>query len=1053
MFYESPTRWSLRFLQVSSQSGRGDTGAIAPRKQRGARARKNGWVSKKGVVNWRARFFLIRTFFEEHWFSNGDEGMNVTSVSWSNLSVSSKWAGVIALCLLQGALIGHAAQNDEFKVKRESVFKFATKPSLSQAGDRITITFESQGFCDATIAIEDTAGKIIRHLASGVLGPNAPAPFRKNAKKQTVIWDGKDDLGKYIDDKSRCIVRVSLGLKPQFERTLFWSPKKRVGPGHTPRFASGPEGVYVHDGGGVDHIRLFDHEGNYLRTVYPFPPDRSKPEARSGAGALKAALSGVRGLQWMKSPQDGLQVPIWHGLVQATLFTSGDNTGHANASKYGRAASAMALHGKHLTLIMKSMNRVATDGTTGGLELQGPQTSFPALLNVSGKRKTCSLAPRSAAFSPDGKTVYITGFRGDRDNWLHGVAKFSYRGNKAAEVFVGSMALGAHGTDNAHFRTPMSVACDGKGRVYVADYGNDRIQIFDSEGKHLKTIANVIRPVNIFIHPDQGHIYVASWQVLNRFTKQGESVPARLFHYGPLENPEKLAAYPLPFVNYNGDWRAGGLQHGVFVDFFTTPPSIWVIPGTGDTTEKISQMRASGLHSGGVYQRSRWSGCHVQIFREDQGKLVKKTDFAQDVARAIHHVSPPQAPACDRQRMYVNPSNGKLYVAEGDSGVGKSFRQLLEIQPDTGKVTSVALPLAAEDMAFDMEGHIYLRTAHEVARYCFPDFREVPYDYGEERVHAGFDMKYASVIGAIVLPGSGRPGCFHMGGFNVSPNGDIVVHCYNVQKSERRSIAYMQAKFKEGKPYTPKLYPGRATHGEVHVWNRHGKLVQEDTIQGLPRTDGVAMDRQNNLYILVAANRVLDGNPYPLERAQTLMKFRPLQGKIVSSDKRLRQPLPEGASNKRPFDIEKGVTGRAWVEGAEWLYGGVGYGGFQSSKGGGGCACWNARAGLDLFARSFAAELNRFRVAVLDSNGNLILRIGKYGNVDDGLPLIPEGGPARPRAVGGDEVALCQPRYLATHTDRHLFIADYGNYRILSVKLGYHQEIKMALKSDSDRSK
>jgi hypothetical protein len=85
-------------------------------------------------------------------------------------------------------------------------------------------------------------------------------------------------------------------------------------------------------------------------------------------------------------------------------------------------------------------------------------------------------------------------------------------------------------------------------------------------------------------------------------------------------------------------------------------------------------------------------------------------------------------------------------------------------------------------------------------------------------------------------------------------------------------------------------------------------------------------------------------------------------------------------------------------------------------------------------------------VAVLDSKGNLILRIGRYGNVDDGVPLVKRGGPRAPRAVGGDEVALCHAAYVGVHTDRRLFIADAANGRILSVKLGYHAEGKVALK-------
>jgi hypothetical protein len=191
------------------------------------------------------------------------------------------------------------------------------------------------------------------------------------------------------------------------------------------------------------------------------------------------------------------------------------------------------------------------------------------------------------------------------------------------------------------------------------------------------------------------------------------------------------------------------------------------------------------------------------------------------------------------------------------------------------------------------------------------------------------------------------------------------------------------------------------------------------------------------------------------------MKFRPGKGKVLSTKKDVPIPLDSEAGPRRPPDIAKGFAGPSWVEGAEWMYGGVGFGGFNSSKGGGGCACWNARFALDLFARSFATELNRFCVAVLDSNGNLILRVGKYGNVDDGKPLVPDGGPApvggasapRVRSIGGDEVALCHPSYVATHTDRRLFIADYGNYRILSVKLGYHATERVSLKEAPDKAK
>ena len=212
-----------------------------------------------------------------------------------------------ALLALLGAMPAGAGALDEFKVKRQAVFEFAERPRVTRDGDRVTIAFASKGYCDATIAIEDAQGRIVRHLASGVLGPNAPAPFQKGSLKQSVVWDGKDDQERYIDDKDGLTVRVSLGLKPAFEKSLFWSPKKRIG--HRPPLIQPvEEGVIVFDGLGVDHVRLFDHEGNYVRTVYPFPADK---------------LNHLKGVKTQRFPQSGQTLPYRTGTYGITLLTSG----------------------------------------------------------------------------------------------------------------------------------------------------------------------------------------------------------------------------------------------------------------------------------------------------------------------------------------------------------------------------------------------------------------------------------------------------------------------------------------------------------------------------------------------------------------------------------------------------------------------------------------------------------------------------------------------------------------------------------------------------------
>ena len=71
------------------------------------------------------------------------------------------------------------------------------------------------------------------------------------------------------------------------------------------------------------------------------------------------------------------------------------------------------------------------------------------------------------------------------------------------------------------------------------------------------------------------------------------------------------------------------------------------------------------------------------------------------------------------------------------------------------------------------------------------------------------------------------------------------------------------------------------------------------------------------------------------------------------------------------------------------------------------------------------------QIANAVARGNLITRVGRYGNVDSAGPksLVP---------LGGDEVGLMHACYVGSHTDRRLFISDVGNGRIVSVKLDYH---------------
>ncbi len=956
---------------------------------------------------------------------------------------------------------------DEFKLKREESFEFAEKPVLSRDRDKTTIAFVTKGWCDATVAIEDPQGRIVRHLACGVLGPAAPEPFVWNSKKQTLVWDGKNDQGAYLDDKENLTVRVSLGLNPRFERSLFWEPKRRMGSWEeglilvntpTPLIQARPEGVYVFEGRGLERLQLFDHRGNYVRTIYPFAADK---------------LRQVQGLNWFTFSQDGLKLPLRAGFAQATFLTSGSSRilpGGAHGggpSTFGSAATAMAVQGDRIALLFTRLNRLSTDGASGARPLEGPAVSIsePNPFNVP--LMPVDVGPTSAAFSPDGRWLYLTGYvwgigyntvgQASHHRCVQGVNRLAFDGKEPPQLFAGKLSADGAGKGPGQFADPVSVACDPQGRVYVADYMNDRLQVFSPVGDFLKAIP-CSKPARVKIHPKTGEIYVFSWMLPTENFRLAQAadaklaVPAMLTRLKSFDDPRTVVHCPLPLGTKTrpyaqrclGRLPFGGLDFFVELDLWTDPPTLWVV----DTPDKLDI-----------------EGAGIRLYALGEKEAVPLGDFSAD---AVKTLGKSRLPSFWRQRLYVNPKTGLLYMAEGHRGpLGKLFHELTEIDPETGRARLIQVPFDAEDIAFDHNGLLCMRTFLDVARYEPDTWREVPWDYGEHcsNMAANPNMDRRKALLDSVVPGySGT--MLHQGGLSVSMKGNMAVSYY-VTKDVPAPVAKRtdekpasldgnptrhnpdanEIRWPIGRLYVPRFYAGRYYWGEVHVYDEHGQMRYDDAVPGITELFGVALDRDDNVYLLATLTRVLDGKRYYNEKTGTLLKFKPKKGRVLCDSTRGNVPVPlrEGDKPARSADATL-YDANFWAEGAQWLYGGVGFCGKNVI-----CSCWNCRFALDYFARSFVPEVDRCRVAVLDSNGNLILRVGAYGNVDDGKPLIGEGGPANPRSVGGDETALFYAPYVAAHTDRRLYIADPGNGRILSVKLGYHAQERLPLEGVPDR--
>jgi sugar lactone lactonase YvrE len=635
-----------------------------------------------------------------------------------------------------------------------------------------------------------------------------------------------------------------------------------------------------------------------------------------------------------------------------------------------------------------------------------------------------------------------------RNYWLPAVLRMPFEGEGGPQLFAGHLETKEEGSDNSRFTVPTSVACDARGRVYIADYMNDRIQVYRPDGTFHRTVP-VRKPAQIVVHQRTGEIYVFSWAVGNwRLQASRKRVKAQLTRLGPLEEPGKAAQYDLPLIGYRG--RVGpwtkGQDYTAEVDSWAEEPTIWLYRGG------YGRITWGGHYAGHAEGRRYWRPAGIQLLGIQGDKLVVRRDLGEEAARAVLKSN---RVAGTNRNLCVDHRTGTLYVGDGSAGEGFSWSLAVAIDPETGRCRLVDLPFDAEQMAFDQNGLAYLRARGYFVRYDPTSWREVPWDYGEEHEKIATASSGASgpgfkpagrVASALVVP------CWEHapnGVFSISPKGHIVVPIKGRQASGVVLRKTEEVHIHKADPYRLRLYPGRSVSGLVLVLDQHGRMVYDDAIPGLTYTHGVKIDRNDNLYAMALANRVLDGEPYFNPAACTLMKFRPKKGRICGTHKKaVPVPMTGEQMPKRPPDLlGGGKTGlrKAWVEGAEWFYGGVGYNGEHHRNPDYGCDCCFSSFDLDYFARSFVPEVDHYSVAVLDTNGNLILRMGRYGNVDDGVPLIQAGGPSRPRSLGGDEVALFHAPHLATHTDRRLFIADVGNERIVSVKLDYHKTERVAL--------
>lgn len=886
------------------------------------------------------------------------------------------------------------------ETSKSDKYTFTAQPTLTMKDkDIYEVSFTVKEFCDVAVYVKDNDNKTIRHIGGGLLGAKSPAPFLKNSKEQKIIWDGKDDYGKLVDNFENLQIVVCLGLKAQFERTHYWSPYKRTKDPFKILFAplmhSSPEGVVVFDGGSSENLRLYDHNGVYLKTIFPFP---------------NKSVNETTGLLMKKYPQDNSLMPLKGGMpFNNLLSTFSESTEIKWEVRGGENPKGIAVFNNQIILADKRLNIInAKENKIAKIGIQAWQpVTLGAMHEYAGG--TEKLGPESLAVSNDGKWLYMTGYFYQK-SWLvggiNGVMKTNLQTKEAPILFVGEMTNKTTPNKPESFDLVSCVAVDKKNNVYVGDYGNQRIQVFKEDGTLLKSIPATF-PTFIQIDPNTQEIYVFAWGLPYSGPKAelAKKLKPSLQIIKSLEEPTVTKTYNLPLTNVMLD----GLGARVTVDFWGEEKRIWLSdPAT--TAPWIS---------------AKQENANIKIYRMKEKDLDLVKDFHEEAKKDTAFT---RSPRHGKQRLFFDYKNENLYVGELFAPTQihcTSMADVTQINANTGADKFIKLPYDAEDMAFDINGLAYLRTKDKIARFETINWKEVPFDYGNEIDKlTTWDIYKRDVVSAIPFI-SDYESSSQLGGMCISPNGNIAVTIFNAKQDKNRGL---------------NIYPGRSISWQIQIWNSRGQLMHEDAVGGLGRLVGLNMDINDNIYMMVAGRGRSNGEIYYHPISCTYVKTKP-KSRFINSEAVV--PIPDKERPQRePEILEADFAGNIWIEGSDWYLGGVGFDGKRNK-----CHCPSqSRPALDLYARSFLPEVDRYSVLVVDSSGNEILRIGRYGNIEDGLPLIKDKGPANPVSIGGDEVAIMHAQMLALQSNKRLFISDLGNARVLSVLLNYHETKSLKVK-------
>ena len=415
-------------------------------------------------------------------------------------------------CLVSFALAATAAAKVEF----------AKAPQATRTDSGLAITFTVNEATDVEVAVLNAKGEVVRHLAAGVLGGKNPPPAPLAAGlEQKLVWDGKDDQGK-LAGGGPFEVRIRAGTSVKFGKLIGGSSSTgsvASMPYRAPvngLVADADSGLYVlmmsaigsHGNSGMWpwHLRKFDRNGDYVRTLLPYPPS-TDPAKASGYQLLGAGKS------FTPANQTSLY-PVFSLLGNEIVGRLSDG-------------QIVFVHTE-----ARKLNFLAVDGSnklrTVPMWSEKTKINCPTWLDIQ------------VALSPDGKVAYYSNVAGipydgkkpsDVDaKWpqgrvyRHDLTKPESEPAPFFDLVLPDFEKTKYWMPSAWDKKSAAagVDTDSKGNLLLCDLVNQQVVEISPEGKELSA-TKVPWPDKVMVSRKSGDLYVIS-----RAVSRGATAPATL---------------------------------------------------------------------------------------------------------------------------------------------------------------------------------------------------------------------------------------------------------------------------------------------------------------------------------------------------------------------------------------------------------------------------------------------------------------------------------------------------------------------------------------------